>query len=82
MRIKHIIEKYGFPLVSKGQSRYIYQAKHTHSVKLLNIRLHGGEKGIGKISERWKFLIEAPFEVIKLQDKLTIPLLIFPDTGR
>jgi 3'-phosphoadenosine 5'-phosphosulfate sulfotransferase (PAPS reductase)/FAD synthetase len=63
MRIAQIIEKYGFPLVSKEQSRYINQAKHTKSEKLLNIRLHGGEKGIGKISEKWKFLINAPFDV-------------------
>jgi 3'-phosphoadenosine 5'-phosphosulfate sulfotransferase (PAPS reductase)/FAD synthetase len=63
MQIKHIIEKYGFPLVSKEQSRYIRQAKHTRSAKLLNIRLHGGEKGIGKISNKWQFLIQAPFEV-------------------
>jgi 3'-phosphoadenosine 5'-phosphosulfate sulfotransferase (PAPS reductase)/FAD synthetase len=64
MHIRQIIEKYGFPLVSKEQSRYIYQAKHTHSAKLLNIRLHhGGEKGIGKIAQKWQFLIQAPFNV-------------------
>jgi 3'-phosphoadenosine 5'-phosphosulfate sulfotransferase (PAPS reductase)/FAD synthetase len=63
MRIAQIIEKYGFPLVSKEQSRYINQAKHTKSEKLLNIRLHGGEKGIGKIAEKWKFLIQSPFDV-------------------
>ena len=62
-RIRQIIEKYGFPLVSKEQSLYINQARHTKSEKLLNIRLHGGTKGIGKISECWKFLIKAPFNV-------------------
>jgi 3'-phosphoadenosine 5'-phosphosulfate sulfotransferase (PAPS reductase)/FAD synthetase len=30
---------------------------------LLNIRLHGGIKGIGKIAEKWKFLIQALFDV-------------------
>jgi len=63
MRMEQIIEKYGFPLVSKEQSRYINQAKHTKSEKLLNIRLYGGAKGIGKIAERWKFLIQAPFDI-------------------
>jgi 3'-phosphoadenosine 5'-phosphosulfate sulfotransferase (PAPS reductase)/FAD synthetase len=63
IHISQIIDKYGFPLISKEQSRYINQAKHTKSEKLLNIRLYGGEKGIGKISERWKFLIQAPFDV-------------------
>jgi 3'-phosphoadenosine 5'-phosphosulfate sulfotransferase (PAPS reductase)/FAD synthetase len=61
--IKQIIEKYGFPLISKEQSLYINQAKHTNSEKLRNIRLNGGEKGIGKISEKWKFLIDAPFDI-------------------
>ena len=64
MKVAQIIEKYGFPLVSKEQSRYINQAKHTKSEKLLNIRLYGsGDKHIGKISERWKFLIQAPFNI-------------------
>ena len=63
MQIKHIIEKYGFPLVSKEQSQYIRQAKHTNSEKLRNIRLYGSINGIGKIAERWKFLINAPFDV-------------------
>lgn len=63
IHIRQVIEKYGFPLISKEQSRYINQAKHTKSEKLLNIRLHGGEKGIGKIAEKWKFLINAPFDI-------------------
>jgi 3'-phosphoadenosine 5'-phosphosulfate sulfotransferase (PAPS reductase)/FAD synthetase len=52
MNVKQIIEKYGFPLISKEQSQYIRQAKHTHSEKLRNIRLHGSINGIGKIAER------------------------------
>jgi 3'-phosphoadenosine 5'-phosphosulfate sulfotransferase (PAPS reductase)/FAD synthetase len=63
IHIKQLIEKYGFPLISKEQSQYIRQAKHTNSEKLRNIRLHGSINGIGKIAERWKFLINAPFDV-------------------
>jgi hypothetical protein len=63
MHIRQIIEKYGFPLISKEQSQYIRQAKHTNSEKLRNIRLFGSINGIGKIAERWKFLIDAPFDV-------------------
>jgi 3'-phosphoadenosine 5'-phosphosulfate sulfotransferase (PAPS reductase)/FAD synthetase len=63
IHIRQIIEKYGFPLISKEQSQYIRQAKHTHSEKLRNIRLHGSINGIDKIAERWKFLIDAPFDV-------------------
>jgi 3'-phosphoadenosine 5'-phosphosulfate sulfotransferase (PAPS reductase)/FAD synthetase len=52
MQIKQIIEKYGFPLISKEQSQYIRQAKHTNSEKLRNIRLFRSINGIGKIIER------------------------------
>jgi 3'-phosphoadenosine 5'-phosphosulfate sulfotransferase (PAPS reductase)/FAD synthetase len=63
IHIKQLIEKYGFPLISKEQSQYIRQAKHTNSEKLRNIRLNGSINGIGKIAERWKFLIDAPFDI-------------------
>ena len=63
IHIRQIVDKYGFPLISKEQSQYIRQAKHTHSEKLRNIRLHGSINGIGKIAERWKFLIDAPFDL-------------------
>ena len=66
IRMKQVIERYGFPLVSKEQSRFIRQAKHTKSAKLLDIRLNGNEKGFGKIPEKWKFLIDAPFEVSEM----------------
>lgn len=63
--IRKIIETHGFPLISKEQSLYIREAKTTKSAKLLNIRLNGSplSKGrkIGKISERWKFLLDEPF---------------------
>ena len=67
MRIPDILEKYGFPLVSKEQSQYIRQARNTKSEKLRNIRINGkqGRSGYiqGKIDEKWKFLLKAPFEV-------------------
>jgi len=63
IHIGQIIEKYGFPLISKEQSQYIRQAKHTRSEKLRNIRLYGSQNGIGKIAERWKYLIDAPFDL-------------------
>lgn len=65
--IREVIEKYGFPLVSKEQAQGIRQAKTTRSEKLRNIRLHGSDrrKGwvSGKIADRWQFLIDEPFMV-------------------
>lgn len=63
---KEVIDKYGYPLPSKDVAQKIEEVKHTKSTKLLNKRLYGTDKGnIGKIPEKWKFLIDAPFECSK-----------------
>lgn len=65
--VPKVLEKYGFPLISKEQAHGIRQVKTTKSERLRSIRLHGTNpaKGhtSGKISECWKFLIDAPFMV-------------------
>lgn len=65
--MRKVIEKYGFPLISKEQSHSIRQAKTTKSDRLRSIRLHGTNpaKGYtsGKISDCWQFLIDEPFMV-------------------
>lgn len=67
MTVREVIDKYGFPLISKEQAHSIYQAKTTKSEKLRFKRLYGTnpQKGLksGKISDRWQFLINAPFIV-------------------
>lgn len=63
MSFYEVIQKYGYPIISKQQSYYIYQARNTNSEKLKNLRLNGSEKGNFKISEKWKFLIDAPFKI-------------------
>lgn len=65
MTVRQVLEKYGFPLISKEQALYIRQAKTTKSAKLLALRLNGTDQKngmvYGKISEKWKYLIKAPF---------------------
>lgn len=66
MTVRAVLEKYGFPLVSKEQSSYIREARTTQSEKLRNKRLHGKKvKGafMGKISDRWQFLTNSPFDI-------------------
>lgn len=63
MNFRKVIESYGYPVVSKETSQKIYEVRHTHSEKLRNIRLYGEGHPSSKIAERWKFLIDAPFEV-------------------
>lgn len=64
---KTVIDFYGYPVVSKEQSQYIYEYLNTESPKLRDKRMNGvetaGSKGrkYGKISAKWHFLLDAPF---------------------
>jgi 3'-phosphoadenosine 5'-phosphosulfate sulfotransferase (PAPS reductase)/FAD synthetase len=69
MSFREVLEKYGYPVVSKEQAKYIEEIRHSKSEKLINLRLNGGmlpngKAGrFGKLSEKWKFLIDAPFKI-------------------
>ena len=63
MNFTEVIKKYGYPVISKEQSYYIYQAKNTKSKKLLNLRMDGGTKGSWKISEKWKPFLSSDIKV-------------------
>tara|TARA_Y100000034_G_C6860785_1_gene391726 strand:+ start:68 stop:931 length:864 start_codon:yes stop_codon:yes gene_type:complete len=60
-----VIEKYGYPVVSKENSQKIYEARTTKSDKLRYKRLHGDNNKYksGKIPNKWQFLINAPFKI-------------------
>lgn len=63
MPFTQVIEKYGYPVISKETAQKIREVKTTKSEKLKNKRLYGDEYGNGKLSEKWKFLINAPFKI-------------------
>jgi 3'-phosphoadenosine 5'-phosphosulfate sulfotransferase (PAPS reductase)/FAD synthetase len=63
MTFRQVIEKYGYPLVSKEQSQFIRKYRDTKSDYFKNILWNGNKWGMGKISEKWKFLVEAPFKI-------------------
>lgn len=63
MNFKEVLNKYGYPVISKEVSQKIYQIRNTNSEALRNKRLHGDKKGNGKIPEKWKYLIEATFKI-------------------
>ena len=66
-----VIEKYGYPVISKEQSRYLFEYQTSRSEKLKNTRLNGNRWGMGKISNKWRFLMDAPFKIgHKCCDKL------------
>ncbi len=65
MKYGEVIEKYGWPVVSKEVSQKIYEARTTKSAKLLHKRLHGDDNKYksGKIPNKWQYLIDAPFKI-------------------
>jgi 3'-phosphoadenosine 5'-phosphosulfate sulfotransferase (PAPS reductase)/FAD synthetase len=62
MRFDEVIKKYGYPVTTKEQAGYIYEARTTKSEKLRNKRLNGVNGSWG-ISNKWKPLLNAPFMV-------------------
>ncbi len=62
MSFYEVIQRYGFPIISKEQALYIHQYRDSHSEKLRDIRWNG-KNGRFKISEKWKFLVNAPFKI-------------------
>lgn len=91
MKFPEVIEKYGYPVVSKETSMKISRYRNTKSFEQKNIRLYGkidaitGKKQtMGKIPEKWKFLINAPFKISeKCCDKLKKePILSYEKTGK
>lgn len=65
MKFKEVVKKYGFPLVSKNVTLIVHKLRHGNlSPKYRNYLLNGDERGkFGKLAEKWKFLINAPFDI-------------------
>lgn len=63
MSFRKVIEKYGFPVISKEQSQFISQYRNAKSEKTKQTRWNGNKYGMGKISEKWKYLVDAPFKI-------------------
>lgn len=63
MNFLQVIEKYGYPIISKENSLKLFEIISTNSDKLRNKRLYGDENGNGKLPEKYKFLIDAPFKI-------------------
>lgn len=60
---KQVITEYGYPVISKEQSACINEIRNSKSEKLRNRRLYGDSKGRFKLSESWRYLLDAPFKI-------------------
>jgi len=60
---RQVIEQYGYPVISKEQSHYIYQYRNTKSEKLKKLRWQGIKSKNFTIAKKWRFLVGAPFKI-------------------
>ena len=62
MSFKQVIEKYGYPVVSKEQANYLDDIRNS-TEKMRIRRLEGDSKGRFKLSKKWYYLVDAPFKI-------------------
>lgn len=62
MNFKEVINTYGYPVISKENSQYIYEIRHS-TKKMRQRRLYGDSKGRFKLPNKYHYLIDAPFEI-------------------
>lgn len=68
MGFKEVIEKYGYPVVSKRIAQYIHELQVTKSENVRRLRLTGIRKDgtffpMARISKKWQYLGGAPFKI-------------------
>lgn len=59
---KDVLKNYGYPVISKEQSQYLAEIRNTKSETLRNLRING-RNGRYKLSDKWQFLVDAPFKI-------------------
>ena len=66
MTFREVIEKHGYPVISKEQSDWIYRVRcgnpQVYRKKVLGIMPDGSETRF-HISEKWRYLLDAPFRI-------------------
>lgn len=70
MRFDEVLKKYGYPVLSKELSLYIRQCQNpteknmvTRRLRLEGIKSDGTKVTKGEISDKWKYLVDAPFKI-------------------
>lgn len=60
---KEVIERYGYPVISKQTSEKIEDVRTTKSEHMRNLRLGKSDSKLGKLSNKWMYLVDAPFKI-------------------
>ena len=62
MSFKQVIERYGYPMISKEQARYLYDINNS-TEKMRLKRLNGDSKGRFKLSKKYHYLIDSGYKI-------------------
>lgn len=60
---KTIVDKYGYPAISKDNAKKIHEYRNTKSKNMIERTLYGNAKGNGKLPDKWRFLLDGPFNI-------------------
>ena len=70
MNFREVVERYGYPVVSKATATSISRYRNTSDPKQKELRLYGGvnptsgkRQAMGIIPKKWRYLIDAPFRI-------------------
>lgn len=63
LTFKEVLEKYGYPIISKEQSEYINDIRNTKSQYIRDLRLNKLGTGRFALAKKWYPLIDAPFKI-------------------
>lgn len=63
MKFPDVVRTFGFAVASKEVAQQVSEIITTKSAKLLSKRLFGDSKGYGKLPNKWRRLLVAPFKV-------------------
>ena len=69
MNFRTVIEKYGYPVISKRVCQYVRECyptgknEATRRLRLTGIKRDGTESKMSKLADKWHFLLDAPFKV-------------------
>jgi len=69
MTFKQVLEKYGYPVVSKRVSQYVGEVQRakgetaTKRLRTTGIKSNGEYSPLGKVSDTWQYLFDAPFKI-------------------
>ena len=63
MRFKDVLDKYGYPVISKAYSKYIREIRTSKSDHLIRLRTGLEGSSFGHLASKWKYMLNAPFKI-------------------